>query len=30
LNVERETEDQRERWRDLAAGVGLLRALVQP
>ena len=30
LNVERETEDQRERFRDLAGGVRLLRALARP
>jgi hypothetical protein len=30
LNVERETEDQQERWRDLAEGVRLLRALARP
>jgi sugar phosphate isomerase/epimerase len=29
LNVERETEDQVERFRDLAEGVRLLRALTQ-
>src|ERR1039457_7062446 len=29
LNVERETEDQEERIRDLAAGVRLLRALAE-
>jgi sugar phosphate isomerase/epimerase len=29
LNVERETDDQHERFRDLAGGVELLRALAQ-
>ena len=30
LNVERETDDQPQRWRDLADGVALVRALAQP
>ena len=30
LNVERETQDQQERFRDLAGGVRLLRALARP
>jgi sugar phosphate isomerase/epimerase len=29
LNVERETEDQAERLRDIAAGIGLLRGLTE-
>jgi len=29
LNVERETDDRRERFRDIAEGVQLLRALAQ-
>jgi sugar phosphate isomerase/epimerase len=30
LNVERETDNQQERFRDLADGVRLLRALARP